>query len=143
MHTEYDWEEILDTWFADTASSPGSVKARMGWWFGSDPDRDRKLAEIYIGCCEAALDGQLAQWQANPRSRLGLILLLDQFPRNLFRGTPRAFSGDDRAAMLCLSGVEAGIDQQLEPNSIPDTELEIEYRLRILEVDALVLVVLS
>ena len=115
MRDKCNWQEILDTWFEDTRSNPDAIGPRRAWWFGSDADRDQKLRELYKDCCEAALDGHLAEWQIEPSSRLGLILLLDQFPRNLFRGTPRAFSGDDRAAMLCLAGLSAGIDQKLTP----------------------------
>ena len=114
MRADYDWQEVLNTWFGNTRTDPDLISSRMAWWFGSDTDRDQKLKEIYSDCCEAALGGQLADWQVAPQPRLGLILLLDQFPRNLFRGTPRAFSGDDRAAMLCLAGVEAGIDKKLQ-----------------------------
>lgn len=115
MSTDRNWDSILETWFGDCRTEPELIGGRMGWWFGSDPGRDRQLELDYSSQCESALSGRLAHWQSNPQSRLALILLLDQFPRNLFRGTPRAFSGDDRAAMLCLSGVAAGIDRELSP----------------------------
>lgn len=115
MPAEFDWKEVLATWFGVTRKDEQAIPPRMSWWFGSDEDRDRQLEAVYSGCCEAALAGQLGAWQEDPHSRLALILLLDQFPRNLFRGTARAFAGDDRAAMLCLAGVDAGIDRNLLP----------------------------
>jgi uncharacterized protein (DUF924 family) len=115
MGDKCNWQEVLDTWFEDTRSNPDAIGSRMAWWFFANEDRDQKLKKIYQDCCEAALEGRLAKWQQEPASRLSLILLLDQFPRNLFRGTPRAFSGDDRAALLCLSGIAAGIDRELSP----------------------------
>ncbi len=115
MPTEHDWSEILENWYADTRINEDNIAARMAWWFGPDEGRDRQLQQQYQESCIAALNGELGHWQAEPQSRLALILLLDQFPRNLFRGTPRAFAGDDRAAMLCLSGVQAGMDQELKP----------------------------
>ena len=115
MPTEFSWSAVLDAWFGETRSNVNAIGPRMAWWFGPDKERDEMLAEMFGDCCQAALQGQLAQWQSEARSRLGLILMLDQFPRNLFRGTPRAFAGDDRAAMLCLSGVAAGTDRELSP----------------------------
>jgi uncharacterized protein (DUF924 family) len=115
MPTDQPWNSILESWFDDCRGEPELIGGRMTWWFGADPDRDRHLAEAYSSQCESALSGQLATWQPEPQSRLALILLLDQLPRNLFRGTARAFSGDDRAAMLSLSGVAAGIDRKLSP----------------------------
>jgi uncharacterized protein (DUF924 family) len=115
MPADFNWQEVLETWFGNVCENPDALSGRMPWWFGPDQARDRQLANHYGDHCEAALAGQLGGWQAAPLSRLALILLLDQFPRNLFRGTPLAFSGDDRAAMLCLSGVQAGLDRQLLP----------------------------
>ena len=93
MRDKCNWQTVLDTWFEDTRSNPDAIGSRMAWWFFANEDRDQKLKNTYQGCCEAALEGQLAKWQQEPSSRLSLILLLDQFPRNLFRGTPRAFAG--------------------------------------------------
>lgn len=115
MHPEYDWAAVLAGWFADTRENLGAIPARMPWWFGPDPDRDAQLEQFYSDSCSAALNDELGAWQTSAQSRLALILLLDQFPRNLFRGTAQAFSGDHRAAMLCLSGVQAGLDQDLAP----------------------------
>jgi uncharacterized protein (DUF924 family) len=114
-HQEIDPGQVIEAWFGDACTNPDALGPRSAFWFGPDKDRDRELKEVFGNCCQAALDGELNHWQSEPQSRLALILLLDQFPRNLFRGTPRAFAGDDRAAMLCLAGVAAAMDAKLDP----------------------------
>jgi uncharacterized protein (DUF924 family) len=64
---------------------------------------------------ERALAGELAQWANGPRRRLSLILLLDQFPRNIHRGTPQAFAGDTLALELSLTGIQSAADAALDP----------------------------
>ena len=115
MSADAAWADVLNTWFGESRESVDGISSRMAWWFGSDSERDNELEHRYGSLCKAALSGQLNDWQKRAQSRLALILLLDQFPRNLYRGTPGAFSGDDRAAMLCLSGAHAGLDRKLEP----------------------------
>jgi uncharacterized protein (DUF924 family) len=63
---------------------------------------------------ERAARGELASWADGPRRRLSLILLLDQFPRNMFRGTARAFATDAQALALTLSGMQSAADAALE-----------------------------
>jgi uncharacterized protein (DUF924 family) len=66
------------------------------------------------GLVERAARGKLAGWADGPRRRLSLILLLDQFPRNMFRGTARAFATDPQALALTLSGMQSAADAALE-----------------------------
>lgn len=72
--------------------------------------RDRFLAD-----CNLAAEGRLAHWQEHPNSCLALILLLDQFPRNIFRGTPRAFATDAMALQAAERAVGDRFDEQLLP----------------------------
>lgn len=109
------WQEVLDFWFADACEDPERAQAAHRRWFGTAPDVDRAIRERFAGLVDSALGGGLAAWVAYPRGRLGLVLLLDQFPRNLFRGTSRAFAGDARAGRLALSGIDAGADAPLHP----------------------------
>lgn len=113
MSVEFDPQRLLQNWFKDCREDPDQIEPRMAWWFGSDPAQDRWLADQYLEGCEAALAGELDGLASSPRERLALILLLDQLPRNLFRGTARAFAGDARALRLCRQGHRAGMDQKL------------------------------
>ena len=83
-------------------------------WFGDD-GRDEEIRARFGALYERAAAGELDSWAAGPRGRLSLILLLDQFPRNMFRGTARAFATDSRALALTLTGMQSAADAALEP----------------------------
>lgn len=108
-------QRILEDWFGGTRRDPGLVPERNAFWFRADPERDERLRERLGGQVSEALAGGFTEWQDEPASRLALILLLDQLPRNLHRGTPRAFAGDHRAAALCLAGIATGMERVLAP----------------------------
>ena len=104
-------QSILDFWFlpADTAGYglPRSI------WFTKDPNFDEQIRAQFGNWVEQALAGTLTEWEATPNTALALILLLDQFTRNIYRNTPRAFAGDSRALLLAQNMVEAGMDRTL------------------------------
>ncbi len=105
--------EVLDFWFG----APGSAtdgKARAEWFRKSDAF-DREIERRFAPLIERALAGGLREWDAAPRTALARILLLDQFTRNVFRDTPRAFSGDALALEAARSMVARGADVDLPP----------------------------
>lgn len=108
---------VLDYWFGREPLTPPALAARMGIWFGAgDPtERDREIAMRFGDLVERALAGELAAWADSPRQRLALILLLDQFTRQVFRGSGRAFEGDAAAVALALDGMQKGADAALGP----------------------------
>ncbi len=113
-------EEILAFWFGSLPTTAAELERRMIVWFGgAEPERqaerDREIRERFGELIERAAAGELAGWAGTPRGRLALILLLDQFPRNVYRGTARAFAYDDAALGLALAGIEAGDDRALDP----------------------------
>ena len=91
------------------------------FWFAQDPDQwfgpvlDDEIRTRFGALTERAADGLLDHWADSPRRRLSLIILLDQFPRNLYRGSPKAFAQDTRALALTLTGMQCGADAALEP----------------------------
>jgi uncharacterized protein (DUF924 family) len=93
----------------------------MRLWFGVrdapelTPQTDELLRERFGEATRAAASGSLSAWESGPRRRLALILLLDQFPRNIFRGTARAFAQDRQALSLTLTGMQFGADATLDP----------------------------
>jgi len=93
--------DILDFWW-----QAGPAK-----WFASDAGFDAEIETRFGALVARALDGDFADWETSPHGALALLLLLDQFPRNLFRGTARAFAGDDRALRLAQASLEAGFDR--------------------------------
>ena len=109
------WSELLADWFADTLDSPLAIPGRQDWWFKADAERDARLEEKYGKLVEQCAAGHLYRWLDNPEGRLALVIALDQLPRNLFRGTPRAFAYDAQTAAWCLAAVHTGQDQMLKP----------------------------
>ena len=106
-------EDVLDFWFAEPSVDAEALQRNMRRWYGSAPDMDDKIANRFGEAVERALRGELSAWAAEPRGRLALILVLDQFPRNLFRNTARAFLGDPAAQRLALEAVDGRLDAGL------------------------------
>jgi len=114
--TEYD--AILEFWFGEGFDSldDSTVAGRQsGLWWGQSETTDTEIRHRFEPLVQAAGTGKLDEWKSSPGSRLGLILLLDQFPRNIYRETPAMFKFDDQARALCVEGVESGIDAALRP----------------------------
>jgi uncharacterized protein (DUF924 family) len=113
--------DILNFWFGPRPYSLGQVQQHMRLWFGEPhapeltPQADELIRERFGDVTRTAAAGQLSAWEAGPRRRLALILLLDQFPRNIFRGTARAFAQDRQALALTLNGMQLGADATLDP----------------------------
>jgi len=101
--------EILEFWFGDWRSDARVGKAQQQLWFDKKPDVDRDIGSRFGSLLEPARN-RLLDWQATPRGRLAMILLLDQFSRNIFRGTPKAFAYDPEALELSLEGLAQGDD---------------------------------
>jgi uncharacterized protein (DUF924 family) len=98
--------EIIDFWFAEPS------KAR---WFESTPEFDREIEARFRWLYEDATAGELAGWRDSADGCLGLCLLLDQFPRNMFRGDARAFATDAMALDVASHALARGFDQALSP----------------------------
>jgi len=95
---------------AEAGSDPASR------WFGKDPAFDAEIRARFGSAIEAALAGAGEAWSGTPRGALARILLLDQFTRNAFRDTPRAFAGDALALETAGRAVDAGFDRSLDPH---------------------------
>jgi uncharacterized protein (DUF924 family) len=111
--------EVRRFWFGTPPLKPDGVQARLALWFGADAAAQQRTDEgvrsRFGALIERAARGELAAWADSPRRRLSLILLLDQFPRHVYRGTPRAFATDRDALALTLSGMQSAADAALTP----------------------------
>ncbi|MDX1512394.1 MAG: DUF924 family protein [Gammaproteobacteria bacterium] len=107
-------DEILSFWFAGAKESAEALRRQNAVWFGSDRDFDHEVRARFETTLELADTGACDHWTGEPRSHLALILLFDQFPRNIHRGTAQAFAYDDKALGLSLDGIDAGADQALD-----------------------------
>jgi uncharacterized protein (DUF924 family) len=83
-------------------------------WFRKDEAFDRDFRDRFLGAHEAALRGELDAWTEQADGALALLILLDQFPRNAFRGTPRMFESDAKARAVARQAVQAGFDMALD-----------------------------
>ena len=106
-------EKVLRFWFAD---KPGSRESMIQpRWFFPTPEFDRLCTTQFLASYEDAAHGRLEDWKNEPRSCLALVLLLDQFPRNMFRGTARAFATDPKAREISRHAIASGFDRELSP----------------------------
>jgi uncharacterized protein (DUF924 family) len=97
-------QDVLDFWFAE---------ANAAHWFAADAGFDAQIRERFGEAAAAAAGGRLDGWAATPSGWLALLLVLDQFPRNLYRNDPRAWVADAVAQRVALSGLARGDDRQL------------------------------
>jgi len=81
-------------------------------WFKKDEAFDRQFRDRFIAAHEAAARGELDSWQRSPKGALALCILLDQFPRNAFRGSARMFATDAKARDVARAALQSGFDQQ-------------------------------
>lgn len=113
--------DVRKYWFGGVPVPADELAERMQLWFGSAgaPEeqrvRDEDMRTRFGALVDLAARGELTSWADSPRRRLSLILLLDQFPRHIYRGTRRAFAADEKALSLALSGIQSGADAALDP----------------------------
>jgi uncharacterized protein (DUF924 family) len=110
-----DIRRVLDFWFSAAELDAPQIDSRMERWFSTDPAFDEQVRREFGALVDQALAGGLEDWAATAEGRLALILLLDQFPRNIHRGTAQAFAGDRRALKLCVEGTMANGYKDLTP----------------------------
>jgi uncharacterized protein (DUF924 family) len=108
-------EAILSFWFKEQALTAPQIDHRMETWFNEDPDFDREIKKEFAEDISAASAGNLDHWAAEPEGRLALIILIDQFRRNIYRNTVKAFSKDNLALKLCVEGAMEKKDLGLTP----------------------------
>ena len=108
-------DAVLTFWFMEKALSAPQIDGRMDVWFGEDQVFDHEVVKEFSEDVDRASEGQLDHWAHEPRGRLALILLLDQFRRNIHRSTPEAYAMDKTALKLCVEGAMAKLDKGLTP----------------------------
>ena len=104
-------EEVLDFWFG-REGEPDYGEFRDEW-FRKDPEFDASITDRFADLYEEAAAGDLDGWREDARSCLALVILLDQFPRNMFRGDGRAHSTDRAALEFSRYAVEHALDREL------------------------------
>jgi uncharacterized protein (DUF924 family) len=108
-------QSIRGFWFGDSSDDAYVAEQQSRLWWGKNEEIDDEMRQRFASSIRAAAAGELNSWLETAAGRLALILLTDQFPRNIHRGTAAAFSFDSHALRWCKEGIAAGIDRSLRP----------------------------
>ena len=110
-HQAYD--DVLHFWFGRVEETivPSEHRARI--WFGEDAAIDQEIKSRFAAHLQLAMEGEFDDWNKSPHGQLASIITLDQFARHIFRGTPKAFSQDDKALVICADGMAHEADHGL------------------------------
>lgn len=98
-------QSILEFWFSEPARQS---------WFDSTPEFDRELRDRFQRVWEAARDGRLAEWETSPDGALALVIVLDQFPLNMFRGRPESYATEAQSRGVAERAIARGFDRTLD-----------------------------
>ena len=113
MLTSILYHRVLEFWFGGHDLDKEIVSNMSELWWRKNDDTDQQVRDRFNHMYEDLIHGDLDSWKTQPASRLAMIILADQFPRNMFRGTARAFASDPLALSLCQEGIEQGMDRKL------------------------------
>jgi uncharacterized protein (DUF924 family) len=106
-----DINRLLEFWLG--SSDPAHMLCHRKEWWVKDPEFDQRIADEFMDLFDQAVEGKLATWQETPLGCLALVILLDQFPRNIFRNDQRAFAMDAGARRISRHVLAKGFDQVL------------------------------
>lgn len=104
-----DYQEVLGFWFSERVKP---------LWFRSTPEFDAELRERFLSTWQAAAAGQLGMWCEAPEGALALVIVLDQFPLNMFRGKPESFSTEALSRDVAAAAIDKGWDRQIEKSRL-------------------------
>lgn len=104
-----------DFWFGDGADAVSVAQSHNALWWGKSAQSDAEIRQRFGSALDRAAAGELDEWLATPRGRLALIILVDQFSRNIHRDSAAAFGNDALALRWTREGLESGVDAQLRP----------------------------
>jgi uncharacterized protein (DUF924 family) len=108
-------EEVLSYWFPEGIddADPQTLGQQMERWMAGGPEVDKEITERFGETLEQARRGELDHWAATARGRLALIVVLDQFSRNVYRDSLLSYAQDKKALRLALEGIDLGMDREL------------------------------
>lgn len=108
-------DTICDFWFGTDPDDAVVAKEQATLWWSKSKKSDDEIRSRFEDQVRVAAQGELDLWATTARGRLALIILLDQFPRSIYRETAQAFAYDEKALGLSLEGLDLGMDRQLRP----------------------------
>jgi uncharacterized protein (DUF924 family) len=106
-------QDVLDFWFGDGLQHDWPSQDLNPLWFGGGAEQDDQIRQRFGALVASALSGGLSEWESALTTRLALVIVLDQFSRNVHRSQAQAFAGDARAQQLVLATLAAREDETL------------------------------
>ncbi len=106
---------IREFWFGKDLHDPQLARTQAELWWQKDLQVDSQIKSRFESVLVRAANRELDAWLATPTGRLALIISIDQFSRNIYRNTPKAFASDSLAREWCMDGIRVGDDLQLQP----------------------------
>ena len=113
-----DYRLVIEFWFGELPMRPVGLADRHKLWYRVDAATDTLIRDRFGAMVEAAVAGSYRSWEKQALSRLALIVVLDQFTRNIHRGRAGAFDGDARALCLALDAIDRGMDREVDLHSV-------------------------
>ena len=107
--------DIVEFWLGASINEPQAAFARRDWWYRGSERVDEEIRERFGGVVLQACEGSLSYWETTPDGALALILLLDQFTRNVYRNTAEAYVGDERAFNIVNRTLDKKLNHRLHP----------------------------
>ena len=101
--------DIIDYWFSENSEKH---------WFSSTPEIDKEIKQHYEQLWQSAADGKYDEWQNSPKGSLALVIILDQFPLNMFRGHPKSFQTESKAVKIAMNAISHGFDRKLSEEKL-------------------------
>ena len=101
-------QDVHRFWFADAIADAQKAQARNAVWFGTSQQFDAEVAQRFEPTIAAAARGDLAGWETTPQDCVSLVIVLDQFPRNVYRNSAAAYAHDALALQVTRRGIAAG-----------------------------------
>jgi len=108
-------EAVLSYWFPEgfDEADPETRRRQARRWMVGGPEVDREITKRFGQTLEKARRGELDHWARTARGRLALIVVLDQFSRNVYRSSPLSYVQDEKVQRLAVEGIESGMDREL------------------------------
>jgi len=106
---------VLDFWFGQDVDDARTAKSQAKLWWSKNEVQDAAIRDQFADQNAQAIRGELDSWQHTAEGRLALVILCDQFPRNMYRATPKSFACDAQARAYTEAGLAAQADRHLRP----------------------------
>jgi uncharacterized protein (DUF924 family) len=122
-----NYEDVLGYWFGEEEATDAYQKEKSALWFGGAAATDREIREKFGAMVEDAAAGKFRDWEQRPRPALALVILLDQFPLNIYRGKARSYELCDLALPIALRAIDRHFDEELSAMEASFLYLPLEH----------------